>query len=225
MTIRNSLLRIGVGIWLASACSGARPVPDSSAAPSAKYHLRGIVRDSATGRPVPGVWVWPIYRSWGVTTDSEGQFNLEWPYSSFHTFLIRKCSDENLASVGVEFRDTTVIERQIQVIAPLGQCAADVRPPWAVDARDTTQFRGFYVYSWEGGGFLLSCVGEMFQMDWDSPLGPLVRGRRGEEGQHTFVRARGRIAVATRTGYSTGGELFLVGKVEEVRDPRSEDCQ
>jgi len=186
------------------------------------YVLRGTVRDSATDQPVPGAQIWPILTGWGVISDSAGRYELPWGYRSVHSFLVRLCGGPDLARVTVDFWRDSVINRDISIAGPRQPCPADPRPPWSVDARDTTSFRGHYIYSWEGGGWLEACTGERFHPDWGSPLGSALRGRRRSDGQRSFVRFRGR--VGDDRNY-VSGPIFLVAKVDEVRDPRAGDCR
>lgn len=202
---------------LASAAASA-----DAQAPSDRYLVRGVVRDSATGAPVAGAYVWPILQRRGAVADSAGRFEVSHPYTGTWMFLVRLCDDRNLAVLRVEFGDTTVLTREVNVVVPAQSCPPDWRPPWSVDAaRDTTAFRGHYTYSWEGGGWLTSCDGRNFSIDWESPLGPALRGRRAHEGQRSFVRFRGRV---TEDGF-IGRPLFLAARVEEVRPPLATDCR
>jgi hypothetical protein len=187
------------------------------------YVLRGTVRDSATGRRVPDAQIWPILTSWGVVSDSGGRYELRWPYRSVHAFLVRLCGGPDLARVTVDFWRDSIINRDIS-ITPSPRCPVDTRPPWAVDARDTTSFRGHYISSWEGGGWLEACTGERFHPDWGSPLGSALRKRNRRnrsEGRRSFVRFRGRIGDDRNYAF---GPIFLVVAIEEVRDPRADDC-
>jgi hypothetical protein len=186
------------------------------------YVLRGTVRDSATGRPVPGAQIWPVLTGWGVVSDSVGRYELRWGYRAVHAFLVRLCGGPDLARVTVDFWRDSLISRDIAIVAPQHSCRANSRPPWAVDARDTTSFRGHYVYSWEGGGWLEACTGERFHPDRGSPLATALRGRTRSEGQRSFVRFRGR--VGDDRSYIVG-PIFLVAKVDEVREPRADDCR
>ena len=188
------------------------------------YVLEGTVRDSLTQRPVAGVYIWPLFRSWGAVTDREGRYRLRWPQRADWLLLVRQCDDRNLARVSVTFRDSLVIQRDVVISASGEPCPGAIRPPWVADERDTTSFRGHYIYSWEGGGWLASCDGRTFHMDWDSPLGPTLRDRRTREGQHTFVRARGRVA-EDGLNITFPGPLFVVAKVDSVREPQPTDCR
>ena len=185
------------------------------------YVLRGTVRDSTTGRPVPGAQIWPGLTGWGVVSDSVGRYELRWRYRSVQTFLVRLCGGPDLARVTVDFWRDSVIVRDIAIAAPQHPCPADSRPPWAVDARDTTSFRGHYIASWEGGGWLEACTGERFHPDWGSPLARALRERM-RSGQRSFVRFRGRVGDDRNYVF---GPIFLVAKVDEVRDPRPDDCR
>ena len=188
------------------------------------YVLQGTVRDSLTHRPVPGVHVWPLYRSWGAVSDAAGRYQLRWPLPAVWIFLVRKCDDQNLTRVSVTFRDTLVIERDILVSTSAAPCSLAIRAPWATDERDTTSFRGHYIYSWEGGGWLTSCDGHRYHPDWDSPLASALRDHRGREGQRTFVELRGRVA-EDGLDIDFPGPLFLVAKVVTTREPSPTDCR
>jgi hypothetical protein len=201
------------------------------------YVLQGTVRDSSTDRPVAGLYVWPIYSHWGAVTDSVGHYEIRWPRPSSHIFFVRGCTERNLATIHVDFRDSLVLNRDAVIAADPGPCPSGTRAPWAVDASDTVTFNGYYIYSWEGGGWLKSCDRHStYRVDWESPLGPLLNRHRRREGQRTFVRARGRIAQHEPAELPTPqeeyvvrlsfpGPLFLVAQVEEVREPRRGDCR
>jgi hypothetical protein len=190
------------------------PATTKAGAPSS-YLLRGTVRDSATGRPVANAQIWPFRERWGVVTDANGRFRLRWHGPSTNTFIVRLCNGANLSTTTVEFFRDSVVDRS---------CTSADRLPWAVDARDTTTFKGHYIYSWEGGGWLEACDRATYHLDWDSALGPRLEPYRRREGQRTFVRFRGRIA-EDRLGVFFPGPIFLVGSVEEVRPPRPDDCE
>ena len=55
----------------------------SSPATTPTYVVHGAVRDSATGHPLEGVYVWPLLESRGAVTDSVGSFTLTWSYPVF----------------------------------------------------------------------------------------------------------------------------------------------
>jgi hypothetical protein len=223
-----SLLRALVLLAMCSVESVAQtrvPPPTTKAGLPGSYLLRGTVRDSATGRPVANAQIWPFRERWGVVSDANGVFRLRWHGPSTNTFIVRLCNGANLATTTVDFVRDSVVERDL-VIPAAGQrpCTPADRLPWAVDARDTTAFRGHYIYSWEGGGWLEACNHATYDIDWDSALGPRLRPYRRREGQRTFVRFRGRIA-EDRLGVSFPGPIFLVRSVEEVRPPRPDDCE
>ena len=213
---------LALGATLLAACSHTPQLPPTRPKLT-RYVLQGTIRDAMTARPVSGVYIWPIFQSWGVLTDSAGRYRLEWVNPAFMTFLIRRCTEENLGHLGVDFRTELLIERDVTIFANPGPCPNHVRPPWQVDASDTTLFQGHYIYSWEGGGWLEDCDNRTYHVDWDSPLDAALRDRRQQEGQVTFLRLRGRIA-EDHLGVVFPGPLFLVDRVEEARDPRDADC-
>ena len=196
------------------------------------YVLQGTVRDARSGRPVPGVSIWPIYKGWGAVTDSAGRYQLRWHELANWTFIVRRCDQQNLTTFFVEFFRDSVIRNDVSIAVPdTSACTKASRLPWAVDGRDTTRFRGHYHYSWEGGGWLEACDSTTFQPDWDSKLGDQLRRRQGREGQVSFVRFQGRVTpdnIEVPPGLVRStfpGHLFLVNKVEEIRAPRDNDCR
>jgi hypothetical protein len=173
-------------------------------------------------------------KAWGAVTDAAGRFELRWRGRAETTVMVRLCNGPNLAELDVDFSRDSVVRRDISI--PAGgraSCRATDRLPWAVDARDTTVFRGHYTYSWEGGGWLEACDGARYAPDWDSPLGRRLRARQQREGQVSFVEMRGRAALDHLSdrlppGYVIGydpGPLFLVSQVTAVREPTPADCQ
>ncbi len=191
------------------------------------YVLHGTVRDSSTGAPVQGARIWPFLKGWGVVSDSQGTYELRWEGYGTETFIVRLCEEQNLAAVGVQFLDDSIVHRDISVV--IGEhrpCTSDERPPWAVDSRDTARFTGHFTYSWEGGGWLKSCDGKTYSPDWDSVLAEkLKRWRRN--GGMAFVRFQGRVA-PDNLGIVLGhykGPIYLVSRVEEARDARTDDCR
>ena len=195
--------------------------------------VRGTVRDSATGKPVSGARIWPYLKDWGVVSDEQGKYEIQWG-PGLETFIVRLCDDRNLATLRVDFLSDSVLHRDISIAASTGSaCTKRDRPPWAVDARDTTLFTGHYTYSWEGGGWLEACDGATYTPDWGSALARALQWRRQVEGQVSFLRFRGRVA-PDRLGDNLApgvirmtypGPIYLVNKVEEVRDSRPDDCK
>ena len=197
------------------------------------YVLRGTVRDSSTGRPVVGAQIWPYLKAWGAVTDAAGHYELRWRGPAETTVMVRLCNGRNLAELHVDFFRDSLVRRNVVIPATAqAVCRPSDRLPWAVDARDTTSFRGHYTYSWEGGGWLEACDGVRYAPDWDSPFGRQLRTRQQTEGQVTFVEFRGRVAPDHLNehippGYIIGndpGPLFLVSRVVGVRDPTPADC-
>ena len=196
------------------------------------YVLRGTVRDAATGAPLPDASIWPIAKRWGAVTDSAGNYELRWRDRGVRTFIVRHCDQRNLTTFPIEFFHDSIIRHDVSVPVPDAQiCPKESRHPWAVDERDTTRFVGHYIYSWEGGGWLKACDGTTYDPDWDSKLANRLRNRKTRDGQVTFVRFRGRVVpdnIDTPPGLvrvNFPGPLFLVNKVEEVRDARPDDCR
>jgi len=197
------------------------------------YLLRGTIRDSSTGAPVSGARIWPYLKGWGAVSDERGTYELRWRGRAVETFIVRLCDERNVTTIQVDFFRDSVVQRDISIAASSHRsCTSDERLPWAVDARDTTRFRGHYTYSWEGGGRLRACGGATYAPDWDSALGQKLRQRQQREGQVSFVRFQGRVA-PDRLGDDLApgliqvnypGPIFLVNKVEEVRGPRPGDC-
>ena len=198
------------------------------------YVLRGTVRDSSTGKPVVGAQIWPYLKAWGAVTDAAGHYKLRWRGRAETTFIVRLCNGRNLAELHVDFFRDSLVRRNV-VIPAIGQpdCRPSERLPWVVDGRDTTSFRGHYIYSWEGGGWLEACGGARYTPDWDSALGRRLRTRQQTEGQVTFVEFRGRVAPDHLNehippGYIIAydpGPLFLVSQVAAVQDPTPTDCK
>ena len=197
------------------------------------YLLQGVVRDSVTGAPVAGVAIWPMDKGWGAVSDAHGHFQLRWHGRAVWTFLVRRCNARNLGKVQADFFHDSVVHRNI-VINASGQppCTPGDRLPWSVDARDTTRFRGHYIYSWEGGGWLEACDGRTYTPDWDSALAARLGRRQRREGQRSFVEFRGRVApddlakdVPPGMMYMDfPGPLYLVSRVDTVRNPKPNDC-
>lgn len=194
--------------------------------------VRGTVRDSTTGRPLPGIYVWPFRRAWGAITDFDGRYELHGFYTGGEdTIILRYCTDSNLAVVHLDFTSSPVLERDTTVAIVDQSCSQEARSPWAVDGSDTTSFKGHYIYSWEGGGWLQSCDQQRYSVDWStaggewhsSPWEPL-RAYQREEGQRAFVQARGRVS-DDHLNVFPSGSLFLVQRIEELRDARAGDCQ
>lgn len=232
-------MRLSVLIFLlAVACTSDGADAQTSAVVRARrlprsYLLLGTVRDSATHRPVAGAQVWPVSKSWGTVTDARGHFQLRWHGRAGWTFIVRLCNGPNLATPMVDFFHDPRVRRIVSIDAKaLVVCTSNGRPPWAVDSRDTTAFRGHYIFSWEGGGWLEACGGTKYEPDWDSALGAELRRRQQREGQVSFVRFRGRVApdhLADNLppGAILGnafGSIFIVNRVEEVREARPLDC-
>ncbi len=194
------------------------------------YVLAGTVRDARTGAPLPDVSIWPMAKGWGAVTDSAGHYELRWRGRAVWTFIVRHCGEQNLDTFQVDFFRESSIQHDVLLTGEPRPCINEDRLPWSVDARDTTRFRGHYTYSWEGGGWLEACDGSTYRPDWDSKLAAQLSRRQKREGQVTFVRFLGRVApdnLATPPGtvrLTFPGPLFLVNKVEEVRDPRKDDC-
>lgn len=208
---------------LGIALSGANA--QSAASASSRYILRGTIRDSATGRPVVGAYVWPILTAQGAVTDSLGRYEIGWPSSALHTFLVRHCTNRNLAQIRVDFRDTVVVERATVITSDAVPCPIGTRAPWSVDASDTASFTGHYIYSWEGGGWLADCDGRRtYAVHWESPLGVALSGYQKREGQQTYVRFVGRVA-DDQVPRIHPGPLFLVQRLQEVRRPDAKDCR
>jgi hypothetical protein len=203
--------------------SKVRPLPHN-------YVLRGTVRNAETATPVPNVRIWPGGKGWGAVTDSAGYYELQWRGRALWTFIVRQCDEHNLTTFQVDFFRDSIVRHDIALPTPTTRsCTSNERAPWAVDARDSTQFQGHYTYSWEGGGWLTACDGKTYQPDWDSELGEALKPRRIREGQVTFVRFQGRVAPdgldqpgTFRVGYHP---LYLVSRVEEVREPQPIDCR
>ncbi len=220
------LLRIAIllGIVTAPSLGSAQDVLATHSSRPQSYLLRGTVKDGGTGRAVVGAQIWPDKKGWGAISDSGGRFELHWPIRSVWTFSVSACGRKALARFQVDFFHDSIIERRISVPrASRRQCQSGDRPPWTVDARDTTLFRGRYTYSWEGGGWLTSCSGQTHWPDWDSALEPLLREHKQREGQRTFVQMRGRVAPSW-AGDVFPGPIFLVRTVDEVREPQPDDC-
>jgi len=217
-------MRIAVNAALLIACVSGLPAQEVRLLPE-NYTLRGTVRDTRTGTPIPDARVWPTDKGWGAVTDSAGNYELRWHGRAVWTFVVRHCGERNLDTFQVDFFRDSMIQHDVSLTLPDPR-----RLPWAVDARDTVQFRGHYTYSWEGGGWLKACDGSTFSPDWDSELARPLRARQSREGQVTFVQFKGRVApdsLETSPGMIRlrfPGPLFLVNKVEEVRDPRGNDC-
>ncbi len=194
------------------------------------YVLTGTVRDARTGAPLPDIRIWPMEKGWGAVTDSAGRYELRWRGRAVWTFIVRHCGEQNLAAFQVDFFRESSIQHDVSLTGEPRQCTNEGRLPWSVDARDTTRFRGHYTYSWEGGGWLEACDGSTYLPDWDSKLAAQLSQRQKREGQVTFVRFLGRVApdnLETPPGtvrMTFPGPLFLVNTVEEVRDPRKNDC-
>ena len=195
------------------------------------YVLRGAVREARTGAPLAHARIWPMSKGWGAVTDSAGHYELHWQGHAVWTFIVRHCGEQNLTTFQVDFLRDSIVRHDLSVTLPNPNgCSSEDRVPWAVDARDTTRFRGHYTYSWEGGGWLKACDGSTYSPDWDSKLADQLRTRQRKDGQITFVTFRGRVAPDNielapgmgRIGFH--GPLYLVSKVEEVRDPRPNDC-
>jgi hypothetical protein len=196
------------------------------------YSLQGTVRDARTGSPVPDVSIWPIEKGWGAVTDSAGHYALRWRELANWTFIVRHCDQQNRTTFFIEFFHDSVIHHDLSITGPdTVACSRESRLPWAVDARDTTHFKGHYHYSWEGGGWLQACDGASYHPDWDSKLGEQLNRWRGHGGNVAFVRFQGRVAPDNtevppgtfRVGFL--GPLYLVNKVDEVRDARPDDCR
>ena len=197
------------------------------------YLLRGTVRDSGTSAPVPGARIWPYLKGWGVVSDTQGNYQLRWEGHGIETFIVRLCDERNLAEEHVQFLDDSIVRRDISVaIREHRPCTREERPSWAVDSRDTARFAGHYIYSWEGGGWLKACDGKTYSPDWDSVLAEkLKRWRRN--GQVSFVRFQGRVAPdrlgeKVDSGLVLGhfpGPIYLVSRVDEVRNARPDDCR
>lgn len=195
------------------------------------YVLQGTVRDSRTGFPVREISIWPVDKGWGAVTDTDGHYELRWRERANWTFIVRHCDQQNLTTFFVEFFRDSIISHDVSITASdTHGCNSESRLPWAVDARDTTHFRGHYYYSWEGGGWLKACDNTTYRPDWDSKLGEQLRRYWTRPGKVAFVRFEGRVAPdniqAPPGTFSTGfpGPIFLVNKVEEVRDARADDC-
>jgi len=219
---------------LAGTLRAQTPSPTSVGRLPETYLLRGTVRDSGTGAPVSGARIWPWLKGWGAVSDKQGRYELRWRGRASETFLIRTCDDRNVAQIYVDFFRDSVLDRDITLVPPYRSvCASTERLPWAVDSRDTTRFIGYYIYSWEGGGWLKACGGATYTPDWDSVLGQKLRQRQEREGQISFVRFQGRVARdglgddpgpgMVMMGYD--GPIYLVSTVEEVRDARPDDCR
>ena len=187
------------------------------------YVVQGIVRDSATAQPLAGIYVWPLLESRGTVTDSLGTFTFSWPYPVHHTLLIQSCPFRSLSMPRADLRHDTTTTLDIAIRIPQEMCDQPQRPPWSVAPTDTATFRGFYFYSWEGGGLLRSCDGRLFFPDWESPLGPILRQRQQREGQRTFLRLTGRI-VDDGLDTLVPTDFFLVGRIDEARPPEPGDC-
>ncbi len=189
------------------------------------YLLRGTVRDSVTGAPVSNARIWPYLKGWGVVSDEQGTYQLRWQGRAVETLIVRLCDDRNITTLRVDFFRDSVVQQDILISPSVAHpCTSSDRVPWAVDARDTTRFRGHYTYSWEGGGWLEACGRKTFSPDWDSVLGSQLRQRQKREGQVSFVRFQGRVA-PDHLGVIFPGPIYLVSTVEEVRDPRPDDCR
>jgi hypothetical protein len=185
------------------------------------YVVKGTVRDSV-GKTISGAYIWPMFESRGVVTKRDGTFGIKMPPAGINTLLVRRCENQPPQRIRLVWNSSLhVLERDV-VLPVVADCSPG-RAPWSVDARDTVSFRGYYVYSWEGGGWLESCDGRSFEVDWDSPLGDKLRSRQKREGQKTFIQLRGRVA-----GYGRGTfteSVFLVRKVSSIHSPRSDDCR
>jgi hypothetical protein len=193
--------------------------------------VQGTIRDAVTGRPLAGIYVWPFRRAWGAITDSAGRYELRGFYTGGQgTIILRYCADSNLAVIHLDFRTSHALERDTTLTLDDRSCPEEPRAPWAVNESDTTSFRGHYIYSWEGGGWLSSCDQRTYSIDWSSvggewhssPWEPL-RAYQRKEGQRAFVRARGRVSKDYLDVFPSG-PLFLVERIEELRDARKGDC-
>ncbi len=222
-----------LALALASGAHGQATPPTGVGRLPETYLLRGTVRNARTGAPVAGASIWPYLKGWGAVSDPQGNYQLHWRERAVETFIVRHCDERNLATIHVDFFQDSVLQRDVSIEASSDRpCADSDRLPWAVDSRDTTHFVGYYIYSWEGGGWLKACGGATYSPDWDSALAQALRPRHAREGQVSFVRFRGRVARdglgdAPAPGYVSmnyPGPLYLVNKVDEVRDPRPDDC-
>ena len=229
---RIVVLSLTLAVALEAHGQGTPPTPVGRL--PASYLLRGTVRDSATGVPVSGARIWPFLKGWGVVSDDQGNYEMRWRGRALETFIVRLCEERNVATIKIDFFRDSVVQRDIPIaVSIVLPCASSARLPWAVDARDTTRFTGHYTYSWEGGGWLEACGGTTYSPDWDSILGQRLRQRQQREGQVSFVRFQGRVA-PDRLGDNLApglvqmnfpGPIYLVNKIEEVRDPRPDDCR
>ena len=143
--------------------------------------------------------------------------------SGVHTLLIQSCPFQTISMPRVDLRHDTNATLDIKVRISHDPCEQPRRPPWSVAATDTATFRGYYIYSWEGGGWLRGCDGRRFYPDWESPLGAILQQHQQEEGQRTFLRLTGRI-VDDGLDTLVPMDFFLVGRIDEARSPRPDDC-
>jgi hypothetical protein len=183
--------------------------------------VSGTLRDSSTGRPIQGLYVWPLYHATGAVTDSLGHFRLP----NWAPFVVRACNETNLAVLWTGAARDSVIALDTMVSAPRLPCEDPPRAPWVVDESDTVQFRGHFISSWEGGGLLMSCAGKYFEVDKTEPgaLWAVVNAGGTFEGKQTFLRLRGRV-VAAGFDLTPPGPVFLIGTVDEVRPAKPDDC-
>ena len=214
-------LRIGLLLLILSvACAGGQ-TPRVDLPPGSI--IRGTITDSTTGRPISGLYIWPFRRAYGAVTDSNGQFEFPDQFG-INTFIVRACNDSNLTTVWADFSKSERVETRDTIPMPPFPCPQRTRPPWSVDASDSTMFTGIYTYSWEGGGWFTECGGKTHDMDLAAPILARLREYMKEEGQQTFLRMRGRV-VDDHLRIFFPGPLLLAGSLIEVRPTRSNDCK
>jgi hypothetical protein len=206
-------------ILLATGCA-ANPSTRTASLPGST--IRGTIVDSASGQPLPGLYIWPFRSASGTVTDSNGQFVYTRQFG-INTYIIRACTDSNLATIWVDFLKAPFTEAKRAIRNPF-PCPPGTRAPWAVDSSDTTTFKGIYTYSWEGGGWFAECSGKTHQMDHASPTWSALDPYTSKEGQQAYVEARGRV-VEDHLGNSFPGPVLLVGPIMVVRPPRPSDCK
>ena len=110
----------------------------------ATYAIHGVVRDSLSGAPLPGVFIWAAWHRTGQITDSLGQFALRWAPGSPHLLYAGRC-ELALAQRQPPWLADSVLEYDIHLGVPYQMtCPESPRAPWVVDASDTSTLDGVY---------------------------------------------------------------------------------
>lgn len=191
------------------------------------YRISGSVVDKESQNPISGAQIW-IYRTrFGDITGSDGNFSLELTSkrvgrTSLYAYI---CGNSLGNKKWLDLKtdaDTIDLTYKYQISIP-EVCPDLERPPWSIDSKDTTKYKGHIYFTWEGGTYLETCDGQTYVPTW--PENTTLWKKSPEEGERKFILFTGRPLQEVEGYTSVPGPIFHVKEILKLKSPNSQNCK